>query len=91
MVGESYPVIMSSGSFFAKMNNPRPVVQIGRPGEVGNMEWSDMIISTQGPQAGAVLIEWNLASLKGRVEPTEWRLPRSDQRRSLFQFQRNLL
>ena len=66
MVGESYPVIMSSGPFFAKMNHPNPVVQIGRPGEVGNVEWSDMIISTQGPQAGAVLIEWNLASLKDR-------------------------
>ena len=66
MVGESYPVIMSSGPFFAKMDHPRPVVQVGRPGEVGNVEWSDMIISTQGPQAGAVLIEWNLASLKDR-------------------------
>ena len=66
MVGESYPVIMSSGPFFAKMNHPRPVVQIGRPGEVGNVEWSDMIVSTQGSQAGAVLIEWNLASLKHR-------------------------
>ena len=66
LVGESYPVIMSSGPFFAKMNHPRPVVQIGQPGEVGNVEWSDMIISTQGPQAGAVLIEWNLASLKDR-------------------------
>ena len=63
MVGESYPVIMSSGPFFAEMKHPRPVVQIGRPGEVGNVEWSDMIVSTQGAQAGAVLIEWNLASL----------------------------
>lgn len=66
MVGESYPVIMSSGPFFATMSHPRPVVQIGQPGEVGNVEWSDMIVSTQGPQAGAVLIEWNLASLESR-------------------------
>lgn len=45
------------------MNHPKPVVQVGQPGEVGNVEWSDMIISTQRSQAGAVLIEWNLASL----------------------------
>ena len=63
LVGESYSVIMSSGPFFANINQPKPVVQIGQPGEVGNVEWSDMIVSTQGSQAGAVLIEWNLASL----------------------------
>lgn len=63
LVGESYSVIMSSGPYFADINHPKPVVQVGQPGEVGNVEWSDMIISSQGSQAGAVLIEWNLASL----------------------------
>lgn len=64
IVGESYSVIMSSGPFFASIHSPKPMVQIGQPGEVGNVEWSDMIVSTQGSQAGAVLIEWNLASLE---------------------------
>ena len=63
LVGESYSVVMSSGPFFANMDDPKPVVQVGQPGEVGSVEWSDMIISTQGSQADAVLIEWNLASL----------------------------
>ena len=62
ITGESYPVILSSGSFFADMNNPRPVVRVGNPGEVGTAEWSDMIVSTKGAQAGAILIEWNLAA-----------------------------
>jgi glucan 1,3-beta-glucosidase len=62
IVGESYSVIMSSGSFFADINNPQPVVQVGHPGESGQIEWSDMIVSTQGEQSGAVLIQWNLAS-----------------------------
>jgi glucan 1,3-beta-glucosidase len=62
IVGESYSVIMSSGSFFADINNPKPVIQIGHPGEKGQIEWTDMIFSTQGEQAGVVLIEWNLAS-----------------------------
>lgn len=42
-VGESYSVIMSSGSFFNDMNNPKPVVQIGQPGQTGQFEWSDMM------------------------------------------------
>jgi glucan 1,3-beta-glucosidase len=60
IVGESYPVIMSRGSFFANMNSPQPVVQVGKPGEAGYVEWSDMLVGVQGAQAGAVLIEWNL-------------------------------
>ena len=62
IVGESYPVIMSSGAFFATMSSPKPVVRVGQVGEVGHVEWSDTMISTQGAQAGAILIEWNLAS-----------------------------
>jgi len=62
IVGETYPVIMSSGEFFADINQPRPVVRIGFPGEAGSIEWSDMIVSTQGHQPGAVLFEVNLAA-----------------------------
>jgi glucan 1,3-beta-glucosidase len=65
VVGESYSVIMSSGSFFADMTNPQPVVRVGNAGETGVVEWSDMIVSSQGAQAGAVLVEWNLASPAG--------------------------
>lgn len=62
IVGESYSVIMSSGSTFADITNPVPVVQVGEAGDSGIVEWSDMIVSTQGAQAGAILIEWNLAA-----------------------------
>jgi len=62
IVGEAYAVIMSSGNFFANINSPQPVMQIGKVGETGVIEWSDMIISTQGPQAGAILIQYNLAT-----------------------------
>jgi len=62
IVGESYPVILSSGPFFNNMNRPQPVVMIGRPGEQGSIEWSDMIVSTQGQQEGAVLFQYNLKS-----------------------------
>jgi glucan 1,3-beta-glucosidase len=63
IVGESFPVILSSGAFFNDINNPRPVVQVGcTSGQAGQVELSDFIVSTQNVQAGAVCIEWNLAS-----------------------------
>lgn len=63
LVGETYPVIMGSGSYFSDVNNPQPVVRVGSTaGESGVIEWSDMIVSTQGAASGAILIEWNLAS-----------------------------
>ncbi|KAI0380474.1 glycoside hydrolase family 55 protein [Hypomontagnella monticulosa] len=65
IVGEGYPVIMSSGSFFTNVNAPQVVVQIGNAGDTGTVEWSDMIVSTQGAQAGAILIRWNIASPAG--------------------------
>jgi glucan 1,3-beta-glucosidase len=33
---------------------------VGNAGDPGQVQWSDMIVSTQGTQAGAILIEWNL-------------------------------
>lgn len=62
IVGEAYPVIMSSGDFFNNMDAPKPVIQVGQAGDQGQVELSDLILSTQGPQAGAILIEWNIAS-----------------------------
>jgi glucan 1,3-beta-glucosidase len=68
IVGEAYPVILSSGPNFASQTSPRPVVQVGvgvgtagYP-QAGIVEWSDTIVSTQGAQGGAILIEWNLVS-----------------------------
>lgn len=62
LVGEAFSTIMSSGSFFNDKANPKPVVQVGTAGQTGQVEWSDMIVSVQGAQAGAILIEWNLAT-----------------------------
>jgi glucan 1,3-beta-glucosidase len=65
IVGESYAVIMASGGPWSQINNPVPVVQIGLDGQSGSVEWSDMIVSTQGSCPGAVLIEWNLKAESG--------------------------
>jgi glucan 1,3-beta-glucosidase len=61
IVGEAQAsIIMATGSKFQDTRNPWPVVRVGNSGEIGSIEWSDTIVSTQGPCAGAVLIEYNL-------------------------------
>jgi glucan 1,3-beta-glucosidase len=65
IVGEAYSVIMATGSTWSSITNPIPVIQIGRSGESGSVEWSDMIVSTSGSTPGAVLIQWNLAATSG--------------------------
>lgn len=62
IVGEAYSVILSSGQYFNKIDSPKAVLEIGKSGESGSVELSDFIVSTQGQQQGAVLIEYNLAS-----------------------------
>ncbi|MBA7493104.1 hypothetical protein ES702_03659 [subsurface metagenome] len=62
IVGEIFPVILATGPYWSDISNPLPVIQVGKVGEVGQVEWSDVIMSTKGPAPGAVLIQWNLAS-----------------------------
>ena len=63
IVGESFATIISAGAFFDDINNPKPVIKIGSTsGQAGQVELSDFIVSTQGRQRGAILIEYNLAT-----------------------------
>ncbi|KAF3929235.1 hypothetical protein AA313_de0204894 [Arthrobotrys entomopaga] len=61
IVGEMWSVIMSSGSTFGDVKNPKPVFKVGNPGEEGIVQISDMLFQTQGPAAGAILMEWNVS------------------------------
>jgi glucan 1,3-beta-glucosidase len=63
IVGEALAsVFLSAGPYFNNVNDPKPVVQIARQGEQGRVELSDLFVSTQGQQAGAILIEYNLGT-----------------------------
>lgn len=66
MTGEIWPIIMAHGPAFADQKNPKPLFQVGKPGEVGSVEMSDIIFSTKGASPGATLVEWNLAEPKGQ-------------------------
>ncbi|KAK4140147.1 pectate lyase superfamily protein-domain-containing protein [Dichotomopilus funicola] len=61
VIGEGLAsVILGAGEKFSDPNDPRPVLQVGNPGDVGSVEMSDLIVSTQGPTAGAIMIQYNL-------------------------------
>jgi glucan 1,3-beta-glucosidase len=49
-----------SGANFQSQTSPKPVVQVGASGSSGTMEITDMIFSTKGPAAGAIVVEWNV-------------------------------
>ncbi|KAJ6446770.1 40S ribosomal protein S7 [Purpureocillium lavendulum] len=62
MVGECFTLFMAGGdSAFKDQANPKPVLQIGQPGDVGTVEMQDIMIETLGPQPGAILMEFNVA------------------------------
>ncbi|EEH35016.2 glucan 1,3-beta-glucosidase [Paracoccidioides lutzii Pb01] len=58
--GASWSQIQGAGFYFNDLHNPRVVVQVGERGDVGSMEIVDMMFTTQGATAGAIVVEWNV-------------------------------
>ncbi|KAH8810663.1 pectate lyase superfamily protein-domain-containing protein [Xylogone sp. PMI_703] len=67
IVGEAWSQLMGFGETFSDTTNPVPVVRVGNPGDVGDVEFSDLMFTAQGGgTGGAVLVEWNIkASSQG--------------------------
>ncbi|KAG0159627.1 hypothetical protein PDIDSM_7149 [Penicillium digitatum] len=61
IVGEAWAVISGYGDKFKDSNNPRPVVQLGNPGDIGMIEIQDMRFSVGEILPGAKIIEINAA------------------------------
>ncbi|KAI8268330.1 Glucan 1,3-beta-glucosidase [Colletotrichum sp. SAR11_239] len=61
ITGEVWPLLMANGEAFKDQANPKVMLRVGKPGDVGTFEMSDIIVQTQGPQAGAILMEYNIA------------------------------
>lgn len=60
MTGEIWPLIMIGGTAFQDSNNPQPAFIVGKAGDIGKVEISDLIFETQGPQPGAIMMLWNV-------------------------------
>ncbi|KAH8551651.1 glycoside hydrolase family 55 protein [Umbelopsis sp. PMI_123] len=67
IVGEAWSVILAGGNnTWQDAKNPSPVFQVGNAGDSGVAELSDLIFSTQGPQPGAILVQWNIRDPSGQ-------------------------
>ncbi|RDW86246.1 glycoside hydrolase family 55 protein [Aspergillus mulundensis] len=62
IVGEAWSQFAAAGSAFsdANLSNPRVMLQVGNRGDVGTVEVQDLILTTKGGTAGAVLMQWNV-------------------------------
>ena len=49
---------------FENASDPQQVVSVGHYGDTGSMEIQDLLLTVQGPTAGAVLMAWNIAEDK---------------------------
>ncbi|KAL4735958.1 pectin lyase fold/virulence factor [Aspergillus similis] len=61
IVGQAWPQIMDMGPKFQDVGNPHVAVKVDDPGDIGVIENQDMLFTTAGPTAGAVVVEWNVA------------------------------
>ncbi|KAG1790955.1 glycoside hydrolase family 55 protein [Suillus plorans] len=65
IVGEAWSQIMGAGLNFNNQEDPNVVVQVGTPGSQGITEITDIVFTTQGPAAGAIVVEWNVRDPPG--------------------------
>ncbi|KAL2015322.1 hypothetical protein VTK56DRAFT_5804 [Thermocarpiscus australiensis] len=61
IVGEAWATITGSGDFFKDASNPKPVVQVGAPGDVGVAQISDMRFTVSDVLPGAIILQFNMA------------------------------
>lgn len=43
---------------------PKAMLQVGRQGDVGSIEMQDLLLTSRGPTAGLIVIEWNVKAEK---------------------------
>ncbi|KAF9532307.1 exo-beta-1,3-glucanase [Crepidotus variabilis] len=67
MVGEAWSVIAGKGSNFQNQNSPQVVVRVGDTNSQGILEITDIIFTTIGPAAGAIVVEWNVKQPSGQI------------------------
>lgn len=60
IVGETWSQLVASGAYFEDASNPQVMLQVGKKGDVGDVEMQDLLFTTRGGTAGLVLVEWNI-------------------------------
>ncbi|KAF9560804.1 glycoside hydrolase family 55 protein [Agrocybe pediades] len=67
LVGEAWSVIAGKGPAFQDQKHPQVVVRVGEKGGhiPGPTEITDIVFTTVGPAAGAIVVEWNVRDPRG--------------------------
>lgn len=60
IVGEVWSTLNAAGSKFKDANNPHTMLQVGKPGDIGVAEFSDMLFTVAEVLPGAILVEVNM-------------------------------
>ncbi|KAK1750487.1 pectate lyase superfamily protein-domain-containing protein [Echria macrotheca] len=64
IVGENWAQLAAYGPKFQDPKQPRVMLRIGRPGDVGLLDMQDLVFTSKGPTPGAVFVEWNVRNYK---------------------------
>ena len=68
IVGEAWATITGNGNYFKDSSNPKPVVAIGKSGDVGTAQIQDMRFTVSDVLPGAIIVQFNMAgSSPGKV------------------------
>ncbi|KAG5925984.1 hypothetical protein E4U42_003762 [Claviceps africana] len=61
IVGEAWSTISGAGQIFQDEINPRPIVQVGKPGDVGTAQIQDMRFTVADVLPGAIVVQIHAA------------------------------
>ena len=61
IVGEAWATIVGNGNYFKDERNPKPVVSVGREGDVGVAQIQDMRFTVSDVLPGAIVVQFNMA------------------------------
>ncbi|KJZ77440.1 Glucan endo-1,3-beta-glucosidase BGN13.1 [Hirsutella minnesotensis 3608] len=61
IVGEAWATISGCGNYFKNEKHPKPVVAVGRPGDVGVAQIQDMRFTVSEVLPGAIIVQFNMA------------------------------
>lgn len=64
IVGEAWSTISGAGKFFKDGSKPQPVVQVGKPGDVGTAQIQDMRFTVADVLPGAIIVQFRAAGSK---------------------------
>ncbi|KAK3187626.1 hypothetical protein K4F52_003684 [Lecanicillium sp. MT-2017a] len=61
IIGEGWATITGAGDYFKDESNPKPVISVGREGDVGRAHIQDMRFTVNDVLPGAIVVQFNMA------------------------------